>query len=79
MVYRNKTKNLLALFLIIIFINYLGLLPYVFTPTAHIVIPIRFAIPIWLGLYSNRWIIKPNQRFTHLVPVGAPNNFQGSK
>ena len=61
-----------GLFIIIVLINSLGLIPYVFTPTAHIIIPIRLALPIWLGLYSNGWMIKTNQRFIHLVPTGTP-------
>ena len=53
-VYSRKSKALLSLFLFIALINVLGLLPYVFTPTSHIVLPLRIRVPLWLGLYVYR-------------------------
>lgn len=43
--YSLMSKGLISIFTFIVLINLIGLLPYVFTPTAHIVIPIRMAIP----------------------------------
>ena len=44
--YSHMSKGLISLFLFICLINILGLLPYVFTPTAHMVLPIRLAVPL---------------------------------
>lgn len=39
----------LSLFFFILFSNFLGLLPYVFTPSRHIVYSLILALPLWLG------------------------------
>ena len=36
-------------FLFIIFSNFIGLFPYIFTSTSHMVITLTLALPIWLG------------------------------
>ena len=70
--YRQISKGLVSLFFFICLINILGLLPYVFTPTAHIVLPLSLAVPLWLASYLYGWRIKPQIIFTHLVPIGTP-------
>lgn len=62
----------LRFFFFILFSNLMGLLPYVFTGSRHIVFTLSFALPIWLG--SILWSIKNqyNNIFAHLVPIGTP-------
>lgn len=62
----------LSLFFFILFSNGLGLVPYIFTSTRHLVLTISLALPIWLGriLYSIR--DQYNRIFAHLVPAGTP-------
>lgn len=70
-----KIKNSLILtcfFFIIIFRNVIGLLPYVFTATRHLVITIFFAFPFWITLIIFRFINKFNKSIAHLVPLGSP-------
>nr|AAX39844.1 ATP synthase F0 subunit 6 [Tigriopus japonicus] len=61
-----------SMFLFLVSLNLSGLLPYVFTCTAHLSFTLSLALPLWLGqiLWSiyNRplWVLK------HLVPEGAP-------
>ena len=68
----GKRKILLVLFLIIIFLNVIGLMPYVFTITAQIAFTLSIALPFWLGfvLFS---INKNTSNFlAHIVPRGTP-------
>jgi F-type H+-transporting ATPase subunit a len=62
----------LRFFFFILFSNLIGLLPYVFTGSSHIVFTLSFALPIWLGRIV--WSIKNqyNNIFAHLVPAGTP-------
>lgn len=70
-----KLKNCLiltCLFICIILINLIGLLPYVFTATSHLVITIFFAFPFWFSIILYRFINKFNKSISHLVPLGSP-------
>lgn len=62
----------LRFFFFILFSNLIGLLPYVFTGSSHMVFTLTFALPIWLGRIL--WSIKNqyNSLFVHLVPMGTP-------
>lgn len=62
----------ICIFSSILIFNSLGLLPYIFTPSRHIVLSIIIAFPIWLTLILKGWINSFNKIITHLVPIGAP-------
>uniref|UniRef100_UPI0030FE1ECE ATP synthase subunit 6 n=1 Tax=Ixodes trianguliceps TaxID=347913 RepID=UPI0030FE1ECE len=71
----NKHKFILlflSLFISIFLYNCLGLLPYIFTPTSHIIISMLMATPIWMSLMLKGWITSFNKMMTHLVPMGSP-------
>nr|YP_009527962.1 ATP synthase F0 subunit 6 [Ornithodoros sonrai]AYN50615.1 ATP synthase F0 subunit 6 [Ornithodoros sonrai] len=72
---KNKMKFLLlfsSLFWFIILVNFLGLFPYIFTPTSHINLTSIMALPMWMSLMLYGWINQTNYMFTHLVPNGTP-------
>lgn len=71
----NKIFRILitSLFLFIIFNNFLGLFPYIFTSTRHITITLSISLTIWLGLIFFGWTWKNKNRFAHLVPIRTPN------
>nr|QXV86733.1 ATP synthase F0 subunit 6 [Bisetocreagris titanium] len=61
---------------LIFWINLFGLLPYIFTPTAHIMITFSLSITIWLTLMIFGWVNNTNNMFLHLVPMGTPTALQ---
>jgi len=63
----------LRFFFFIFFCNFIGLFPYTFTSSRHIVFTLTIALPIWLGRML--WSIKNqyNSLLAHLVPTGTPN------
>lgn len=77
LIIRKKSKGssliLLSLFFFIIINNFIGLFPYIFTRTRHIVITIRLAIPLWLSFLIYGWINNTILIFAHLVPQGTPS------
>lgn len=68
----GATTLLIGLFSLIVFNNFLGLLPYVFTRSRHIVITLSLSLPLWITLILFGWINHTQHIFSHLVPQGTP-------
>nr|AAV49045.1 ATP synthase F0 subunit 6 [Perga condei] len=71
----NKSSLLMffSLFLFIMFNNFLGLFPYIFTSTSHLSVTLTLALPLWMSFMLFGWINKTNHMFTHLVPQNTPS------
>nr|AFU55317.1 ATP synthase subunit 6 [Haemaphysalis humerosa] len=70
-----KLKNILmftSIFIFILFTNMLGLIPYVFTASSHLIFTMFFAFPLWLSLIIFSLLNKFNKFMSHLVPLGSP-------
>jgi len=63
----------ISVFFFIIFSNFIGLIPYIFTSTSHLSITILLALPIWLGTIFYSIIFQYNNLLAHLVPLGTPS------
>nr|AVJ52343.1 ATP synthase F0 subunit 6 [Tectocoris diophthalmus] len=66
------TLMMIAMFMFILTNNAMGLLPYVFTSSSHLVFTMTLAVPFWLSIMLYGWINHTNKMFTHLVPMGTP-------
>uniref|UniRef100_UPI00315C8910 ATP synthase subunit 6 n=1 Tax=Madrepora porcellana TaxID=3134087 RepID=UPI00315C8910 len=61
-----------SLFFFLVFLNILGLCPYVFTPTTHIIVTLGFSFSIVIGvIFSGLWEFKKDF-ISLLMPSGAP-------
>lgn len=69
----GRSLIFLSLFIFILINNILGLLPYIFTSSSHLVFTIRLALPLWLSFILYGFINNMNHIFCHLVPLGTPN------
>nr|YP_010736862.1 ATP synthase F0 subunit 6 [Macropsis ocellata]WEP24736.1 ATP synthase F0 subunit 6 [Macropsis ocellata] len=75
----SLTKNksvpmiMMPIFMLILNINLMGLLPYIFTSSSHLVFSMSMALPLWMSLMIFGWSKKTNLMFAHLVPVGTPS------
>nr|YP_009000429.1 ATP synthase F0 subunit 6 [Otobius megnini]AHF21630.1 ATP synthase subunit 6 [Otobius megnini]AIZ58581.1 ATP synthase F0 subunit 6 [Otobius megnini]UYB78409.1 ATP synthase F0 subunit 6 [Otobius megnini] len=72
---KKKTKFIILfinLFWMILLMNFMGLFPYIFTPTSHINLSSSMALPLWLSFMMYGWINNTNYMFIHLVPLGTP-------
>lgn len=56
----------------IIFNNFLGLFPYIFTRTSHLTLTLALALPLWLSFIIYGWVNHTQHIFAHLVPQGTP-------
>nr|YP_010936713.1 ATP synthase F0 subunit 6 [Tzotzilthelphusa villarosalensis]WKW91709.1 ATP synthase F0 subunit 6 [Tzotzilthelphusa villarosalensis] len=62
-----------SLFSLILFNNFLGLLPYVFTSSSHMVMTLSLSLPLWITLMMFGWLNHTKHMFAHLVPQGTPS------
>lgn len=63
---------LIALFLIILFNNFIGLFPYIFTASRHIRFCLSLSLSIWLSIIIYRLFNFFNDLISHLTPHGTP-------
>nr|YP_010270178.1 ATP synthase F0 subunit 6 [Potamometra tibetensis]YP_010270191.1 ATP synthase F0 subunit 6 [Potamometra berezowskii]UCU06884.1 ATP synthase F0 subunit 6 [Potamometra linnavuorii]UJY96930.1 ATP synthase F0 subunit 6 [Potamometra tibetensis]UJY96943.1 ATP synthase F0 subunit 6 [Potamometra tibetensis]UJY96956.1 ATP synthase F0 subunit 6 [Potamometra tibetensis]UJY96969.1 ATP synthase F0 subunit 6 [Potamometra berezowskii] len=72
----NKSNGLTlmmtSIFMFILVNNMLGLLPYIFTSTSHLVCSLAMSLPLWLSIMLFGWIKKTQHMFSHLIPAGTP-------
>lgn len=61
-----------ALFIFIIINNIIGLFPYVYTATRHLVITLSIAFPLWIGYFRFGWVNNLKWILAHLIPQGTP-------
>uniref|UniRef100_M9NLA4 ATP synthase subunit a n=1 Tax=Mecopoda elongata TaxID=441232 RepID=M9NLA4_MECEL len=68
----GSTLIFISLFSLILFNNFLGLFPYVFTSSSHLTMTLTLALPLWLSFMIYGWINHTQHMFAHLVPQGTP-------
>nr|QZX44149.1 ATP synthase F0 subunit 6 [Aphidius gifuensis]WLE71506.1 ATP synthase F0 subunit 6 [Aphidius gifuensis] len=68
----NNLLFYISLFLFIMMNNFMGLFPYIFTSSSHLIYSLGLSLPMWLGLMMFGWIKNTNFMFAHLVPQGTP-------
>lgn len=61
-----------SLFSFILFNNFLGLMPYIFTSTSHLSMTLSLSLPLWISFILFGWINHTQHIFAHLVPQGTP-------
>nr|YP_009271876.1 ATP synthase F0 subunit 6 [Xylotrechus grayii]AIW58310.1 ATP synthase F0 subunit 6 [Xylotrechus grayii] len=68
----GSTLIFISLFSFILFNNFLGLFPYIFTSTSHMTLTLTLALPLWLSFMVYGWINNTIHMLAHLVPQGTP-------
>nr|YP_009164830.1 ATP synthase F0 subunit 6 [Tityus serrulatus]AKU46806.1 ATP synthase subunit 6 [Tityus serrulatus] len=69
----SGSENILcALFLFIVMSNLLGLFPFIFTATSHLLVTLLLALSFWFSLMLFGWLKKTVSMLAHLVPLGTP-------
>nr|UGS80221.1 ATP synthase F0 subunit 6 [Dypsocus coleoptratus] len=62
----------ISLFSFILFNNILGLFPYIFTCTSHMVLTLSLSLPLWISFMMYGWLNHNKHMFSHLIPQGTP-------
>lgn len=69
---QGSTFIFISLFTIILFNNFIGLFPYIFTSTSHLTLTLSLALPLWIAFIIYGWFNHTQHIFAHLVPQGTP-------
>nr|YP_002242157.1 ATP synthase F0 subunit 6 [Damon diadema]ACI02271.1 ATP synthase F0 subunit 6 [Damon diadema] len=69
---KGTTMILISIFSFILFNNLMGLLPFIFTATSHLVVALSMALPFWVTFMLYGWINNSIHMFSHLIPLGTP-------
>lgn len=59
-------------FIYLIICNLIGLFPFIFTGTAHIIFTIGLGVVMWISFFLIGWTKNLKIRLAHLVPEGRP-------
>jgi F-type H+-transporting ATPase subunit a len=62
----------ISVFFFILFSNFMGLIPYIFTSTSHLSVTLVLSLPLWLGTMIWSVVFQYNSLLAHLVPTGTP-------
>nr|YP_010392982.1 ATP synthase F0 subunit 6 [Tipula aestiva]UPX88783.1 ATP synthase F0 subunit 6 [Tipula aestiva] len=71
--HKGSSFIFISLFSLVLFNNFIGLLPYVFTSSSHLTFTLSLVLPLWLSFMLYGWINHTQHMFTHLVPQGTPS------
>jgi len=63
----------LSLIAFILLNNFLGLFPYIFTRTSHLLYSVTLSLPIWVSFIIYGWFNFYNHILAHLVPQSTPS------
>lgn len=61
-----------SLFLLLVGLNFMGLVPYVFSLTSHLAVNLSVSLPLWLGVILIGVCYDFGGFLAHLQPVGSP-------
>ena len=70
--FNGSTLIFISLFSFVLFNNFLGLFPYIFTRTSHLTLTLSLSLPLWLSFILYGWINNYNHIFIHIIPQGTP-------
>nr|ARH54407.1 ATP synthase F0 subunit 6 [Hippodamia undecimnotata] len=68
----NNTMIFISLLFFIMMNNIMGLMPYIFTASSHLIFSLSMALPLWLSFMIYGWISNTYHMFAHLMPQGTP-------
>nr|UZN44930.1 ATP synthase F0 subunit 6 [Timanthes sp. f ZQH-2022] len=69
---QGSTSLFIPLFFFILFNNFLGLFPYIFTGSSHLTLTLSLALPLWLTFMTFGWFKNTQHMLAHLMPQGTP-------
>nr|YP_010329854.1 ATP synthase F0 subunit 6 [Asota plana]UNP54604.1 ATP synthase F0 subunit 6 [Asota plana] len=70
--FQGSTFIFISMFSFVLFNNFLGLFPYIFTSTSHLTLSLSISLPLWLSFMIYGWINNSQHMFIHMIPQGTP-------
>nr|BDQ43947.1 ATP synthase F0 subunit 6 [Pithemera bicincta] len=60
-------------FITLIVINLMGMIPYTFSTSSHLIFTLTLGFPLWLSFILSSASFSPKKTIAHLLPDGAPD------
>nr|YP_009744336.1 ATP synthase F0 subunit 6 [Aporrectodea rosea]QIE13191.1 ATP synthase F0 subunit 6 [Aporrectodea rosea] len=70
---KGLSTTLSAIFFLLIMVNLMGLVPYTFSTSSHLIFTLALGLPIWLSLIISSFSNSPKKSTAHFLPDGAPD------
>lgn len=68
----RHTLIFISVFIFIVFNNFIGLFPYIFTATSHLSLTLTLSLPLWVSFILYGWVNHTQHMLAHIVPLGTP-------
>nr|BDQ43765.1 ATP synthase F0 subunit 6 [Metaphire communissima] len=70
---KGASSIISSTFIILIIINLMGMIPYTFSTSSHLIFTLVLGFPMWLSFIMSSAIYSPKKTIAHLLPDGAPD------
>nr|BDQ44051.1 ATP synthase F0 subunit 6 [Amynthas bimaculatus] len=70
---KGASSIISSTFIILIIINLMGMVPYTFSTSSHLIFTLVLGFPMWLSFIMSSIIYSPKKTIAHLLPDGAPD------
>nr|YP_003856699.1 ATP synthase F0 subunit 6 [Mekongiella xizangensis]ADK77640.1 ATP synthase F0 subunit 6 [Mekongiella xizangensis] len=70
--FNGTTFMFISMLIMMMFNNFMGLLPYIFTKSSDMTLTFSIAMPMWLSFMQFGWINNTKHMLAHLVLQGTP-------
>nr|BDQ43596.1 ATP synthase F0 subunit 6 [Pheretima mutabilis] len=70
---KGASSIISSTFIILIMINLMGMVPYTFSTSSHLIFTLVLGFPMWLSFILSSSSYSPKKTIAHLLPDGAPD------
>nr|BDQ44155.1 ATP synthase F0 subunit 6 [Amynthas tamaensis] len=70
---KGTSSIISSTFTILIMINLMGMVPYTFSTSSHLIFTLALGFPMWLSFILSSGSYSPKKTVAHLLPDGAPD------
>nr|BDQ44103.1 ATP synthase F0 subunit 6 [Amynthas divergens] len=70
---KGASSIISSTFIILIMINLMGMIPYTFSTSSHLIFTLALGFPMWLSFILSSSSYSPKKTIAHLLPDGAPD------
>lgn len=70
---KGLSTPLSSIFFLLIIVNLIGLVPYTFRTSRHLIFTLSLGLPIWISIIISSFAHSPKKSTAHFLPDGAPD------
>nr|BDQ43635.1 ATP synthase F0 subunit 6 [Amynthas masatakae] len=70
---KGASSVISSTFIILVLINLMGMVPYTFSTSSHLIFTLSLGFPMWLSFILSSSSLSPKKTIAHLLPDGAPD------